>query len=439
MIQGKDKEKHVSISCILPIYNVSCYLKDTLQSLQSQTLRDIEIICVNDNSDDDSLDVLIDIQKRDERIIVINLETHRGAAACRNTGLKQARGEFVIFLDADDFFYNNMLDTAYILAKDHNADLVVFGFEKAIVCMDANDNEKISDVIITNSKNEIIEHKSIDNSFFRKVGMVPWNKLVKKKLINDCGILFQNIPSNNDIYYSFAVAVSAKKIVISDMVLLRYFFGRKNSLTQSRMEKKNYFVAAYSKTYQYLKNKNFSAPFLKVFTNYILDNLQLFFESKDYSDVAKNDSYYQLIQDKSVMKEIMLCYANGSLFKHNYNFADKILKGENVINCPLYYYYIDGIKALLQEAELNNETVALWGFGYYGRRFVDMLNETNLKIDYIIDMDPQKQSMRYGSYQICDYFSVMNDIDIVWVLNSKIYSEVKEIIKNKKIVDINKL
>ena len=106
------EEKEIKVSVIIPIYNACRYIRPALDSVISQTLQEIEIICVDDGSTDTSLDMLKIYQKQDSRIRIIT-KTNGGPALARNNGLARARGEYVAFLDADDFCEIDMLEKLY--------------------------------------------------------------------------------------------------------------------------------------------------------------------------------------------------------------------------------------------------------------------------------------------------------------------------------------
>lgn len=113
----------VKISVIIPVYNNEKYLKECLDSLCTQTLADIEVICINDGSTDSSSDILKEYSK-DDRIVVIDQE-NQGPSIARNNGLDIACGEYVAFLDADDIFIDdNSLEMMYNAARKHDADMV---------------------------------------------------------------------------------------------------------------------------------------------------------------------------------------------------------------------------------------------------------------------------------------------------------------------------
>ena len=116
-----------SVSVIIPVYNVEKWLRESLDSVCSQTLKNIEIICVNDGSPDHSLDILKEYAAHDERIVIIDKE-NEGVGAARNDGIRAAKGEYVIFLDPDDKYPGpETLELLYNAAKEHGV-LVAGGY-----------------------------------------------------------------------------------------------------------------------------------------------------------------------------------------------------------------------------------------------------------------------------------------------------------------------
>ena len=115
----------VDISVIVPVYNVARYLPQCLDSIVNQTFEDIEIICINDGSTDDSLEILESYSKKDSRIKIITQE-NRGLGAARNVGMKHASGRYVFFIDSDDFIKLNTLELLYDNAVSNNSDMVFY-------------------------------------------------------------------------------------------------------------------------------------------------------------------------------------------------------------------------------------------------------------------------------------------------------------------------
>ena len=109
------------------------YLKECLDSVCSQNFNDLEIICVNDGSTDSSLDILEDYAKKDNRIKVIT-QKNSGLGHARNTGLNHATGDYILFVDSDDFLTDNSLDELYYNAISNDSDIVIFNFNNCNYC-----------------------------------------------------------------------------------------------------------------------------------------------------------------------------------------------------------------------------------------------------------------------------------------------------------------
>lgn len=123
------KDMLPKITIIVPVYNVEKYLADCLNSLVNQTMPDIEIICVNDGSNDGSLDVLKRYASHDERIILIN-QPNSGVSVARNTALKHVKGEYYMFVDSDDWLDLDACRVTYDNAIQHDADCLMFSYTK---------------------------------------------------------------------------------------------------------------------------------------------------------------------------------------------------------------------------------------------------------------------------------------------------------------------
>ena len=116
------------VSVIIPVYNTELYIKQTVESIQKQTLYDIEIIIINDGSTDNSLSLLLELSKQDHRIKIFSQE-NQGLSISRNTGLEKASGEFVYFMDSDDLLEKDALEICYQKCIAEKLDFVFFDAE----------------------------------------------------------------------------------------------------------------------------------------------------------------------------------------------------------------------------------------------------------------------------------------------------------------------
>ena len=115
----------IKVSVIIPVYNTENYLRACLDSVVNQTLRDIEIICVNDGSTDNSLSILKEYAQKDSRIVLIN-QKNAGVSVARNNAIAVAKGEYLAFLDSDDWFEPDAVETAYFKISQDKTDVVIF-------------------------------------------------------------------------------------------------------------------------------------------------------------------------------------------------------------------------------------------------------------------------------------------------------------------------
>lgn len=218
--------KGTKISIIIPIYNVEKYLKRCLESVINQSLKEIEIICVNDGSTDNSLEILKIFQKKDKRIIIINKE-NGGASSARNTALKTAQGEYCLNIDSDDWIEQGCLENLYNRAKKDNLDIVISN-----IIFDFKDNSEKNYIVndLNIDEDEIITGKEYINIFFNGNGNgYTWNKLIKRELYIKNNLWYdEEIFLLEDVEILMMLAYYAKKIGKINKVYYHYIQGENN-------------------------------------------------------------------------------------------------------------------------------------------------------------------------------------------------------------------
>ena len=194
------------VSVIIPVYNVEKYLRECLDSVVNQTIKDIEIICVNDGSTDGSLDILNEYCSNDDRFVIINQE-NQGLSVARNNGLNSASGDYVAFIDSDDYLLSNdYFEKLYSACEKYNADIAVASIIRG--------NEKKSKYIYKIDKEEV----AIDYKDKLLLCDVPdsnyvWNKLYKRESLLATGIIFPPGTLYEDLYYTHKVLYYMDKVV----------------------------------------------------------------------------------------------------------------------------------------------------------------------------------------------------------------------------------
>lgn len=225
--------ENVKVSVIVPIYNAESYLRQCMKSILSQTLKEIEIICVDDGSTDQSGEILRDFAKADARIQVITQE-NAGAGAARNAGLKRAKGEYLSFLDADDFFEPDMLKAAYEKAKEKKAQIIVFGSDQY-----RGDLQSFQSVSWTIRKHALppyrpMNHRTFTDNVFKVFVGWAWDKLFEREFVLKYGLTFQEQRTSNDLLFVFTAIVMAENIEVEDKILIHQRRDNPNSLSNTR-------------------------------------------------------------------------------------------------------------------------------------------------------------------------------------------------------------
>ena len=221
MKDEEERDNKRDISVIIPVYNVENYIDQCLDSLQAQSFDNFEVICVDDGSLDHTVDRIREHMKTDPRIRLIEMPHCGLAGVMRNEGIRQAKGDYCLFLDGDDFFEPEMLEHSLRKVREDDADICMFD---ARMYYEATKTYKKSDVIL---KTEYIpeqipfEGKSFPYIFNIGTGC-PWTKLIKKSLIDENHIEFMALPRFNDVYFVFLTLALAKRVTILQEVLVNY-------------------------------------------------------------------------------------------------------------------------------------------------------------------------------------------------------------------------
>lgn len=219
VIVGNKISHNPTVSVIMPVYNVAPYLRQCMDSVVNQTLRDIEIICVDDNSTDDSLEILREYAAHDNRITILHQENLRAGAA-RNAGLAVARGEYLSFLDSDDFFESDMLESMVSKMTKTNADMVMCN------CFLYNDSEQRDECVPWTLRSDlapdVFSYTDLPNDIFSLSNCWVWNRMYRRSFIMENDIRFQNLGVANDTYFSCIATATAKRIAILDRRLIHY-------------------------------------------------------------------------------------------------------------------------------------------------------------------------------------------------------------------------
>lgn len=211
------------ISVIIPVYNTEKYLPRCLDSVLNQTLSDIEVICINDCSPDNCLSILKEYAQRDSRIKLIDFEENKGAAVARNRGIDEAQGEYIGFVDSDDFVDLDFYEKLYKIAIETGADCA----KGVLMCCDDKNGCFLNDFYDIN-------HKVRENHINFLYGFT--SAIYDINFIKKNNIVFPEKEVNfEDPYFSIKAGLFYKKVEIIDDAFYYYYLNNSNSTTKKKV------------------------------------------------------------------------------------------------------------------------------------------------------------------------------------------------------------
>lgn len=222
---------NIKVSVIIPIYNSEKYLKQCLDSVINQTLKEIEIIIINDGSTDNSLQIIQEYINKHSNIKLINKQ-NEGCYKARNIGLETANGEYIAFLDSDDYVEPKIYEKLYLKAKQTNADIVSADYY--ILNNNKLKTVKLSSLIklLEKANNTLIGAEEII------LDAIHWSRIFKKRMLFEKNIKFHSdIYMADDAFFHIVTMLNASKIVYIPDVLYTYRISIKGSITSSYNER----------------------------------------------------------------------------------------------------------------------------------------------------------------------------------------------------------
>ena len=215
---------HSKISVIIPVFNVEKYLEKCLISIVDQTYSNLEIIIINDGSTDASSEVCKKFAKQDSRVLLIN-QKNQGLSVARNTGIRQSRGDFLVFVDGDDWVDKTFIEELYIVINKKFPSIAVCGYQEV-----AEDHSVISSAIPKTQT--IVGQQALANLLTQQkdLDVITWNKIYSRELFIKNNITFPVKQIHEDNLTTYKLYSCAKTVAYIDKPLY-YYVQRPNSIT----------------------------------------------------------------------------------------------------------------------------------------------------------------------------------------------------------------
>ena len=307
-----EKEK-IKVSIIVPVYNVENYIKKCLDSLVNQTLKEIEVIVVNDGSPDNSQKIIDRYVKKYPDIIKSFIKENGGQGSARNFGLTKAKGEYIGYVDSDDFVELDMYEKMYNKAKEKDLDVVICGSYNV---------DEISLNKEIDLDNITFEDKKT-NAFFGR--MAVWNKIYKKELLEKNKLEFRSKVWYEDLDFTIKVISNAKKIDYVNEPFYDYLIRQGSTMNNSNVDRNLEILLAFDQVIKDKKLKKYKdiIEYLAIDHIYIsaivriliadasknkkIENINKLIEymNNNFSDFKNNEYLYLMSRNRKIIYHLI--------------------------------------------------------------------------------------------------------------------------------------
>ena len=291
------KQKNM-VSIIVPVYNVEKYIKKCIDSIINQTYQNLEIILVDDGSPDKCGEICEEYSKKDNRIKVIHKE-NGGVSDARNAGLEKATGEYIAFIDSDDYIDKNYISTLYNMCITNKAEIAQCSFKRVTDNQIANEKD-VENKIVNMSGIEAIKNIFKENYIEYTVA---WNKLYKKSLFDN--IKYPKGKLHEDEATTYKLFYEAKIVSVTNEKLY-YYYIRQNSITNTKFSLRRLdYIEELEEQLKFFNDRNEEDIYLEVYYRYARSLLLFYFKCKtiENSEQIQNELYSKFKESVKYLKK----------------------------------------------------------------------------------------------------------------------------------------
>jgi len=393
------------VSVIIPVYNVEEYLVECLESVINQTEKDLEIICVEDCSTDSSLKILQEYAKKDERIIILQNEVNSGLSVTRNNGLAIAKGEYILFVDSDDFIVPNLLEKTINLSN--GVDFVLFDYSSF------NENK----MAFENEESLLPDGFFTSNDYFLKavcqncLKLAPCDKLYRTDFLKENNIMFIPGIVYEDILFTFFCMLKAKNVYCINEKLYVYR-KRANSIMTSELSEKNikdHFFSLYEASSVFVES-DFSEETNVVIEKFIQRILRDYIRFYRKYFFQNTELFNKIAQDNTKQTKLQRVFSNALIGITDYTL---------ILNEKLGYLK-------------NKDNIVVYGAGDIAREVISCLDLNDISIAGIAVSDTKnnrKSLMGNPVRELSDYENIKDDCLVIIAVSSRFSVEIKELLE----------
>lgn len=382
----------VAVSIIIPIYQKEKYLRECIQCLQRQTFSDFEIICVDDASVDNSFHILQELSENEDRIRIIRNKKNKGAAYSRNKGIEIAKGEYLLFLDADDLFEKEMVEKTLQNCRAKKLDVLMFDYSYYGSKTSYIPDLALSQTIRNKLLSDCFTNVDIQKFSFQICSPAPWRKMYRREFVLDNDLRFQNLSNAEDVYFSKLSLLVANRIGYLDKKLVKYRITGTGHISNNIMETAINCIKAIQKIKKELEQRDLLEKNKESFYTYALKTIIFQYY---LTPVKRRLQIHETIIDasKELFESPDVQFLN-SYFEYwlkDFICTDKN-KMDNINNEYKYIFEIEKEKVyqLQQWIKEKGSKVALWGYGKNGKALLEQWKYCQIPLSCIIDSNPAK-------------------------------------------------
>ena len=416
------------VSIVIPVYNGEKHIKACLDSLLKQTYSNFEVICVDDGSNDSSCMLINQYVSNDNRFYLIK-QNNQYAGVARNNGLKYTYGKYVIFLDADDFFEETLLEDTIEVAEKEDSDVVVYGAYYYDNQTGQSSNASLINLSYIPNKTTFSSRENY-KYIFNFTNSCPWNKLYRKDFILKNNISFQPLQRANDLYFTNMTLVLAEKISICNKRLVYYRTNNSNSLQGGNNKTPFCFYEALLAIKERLINENLYKIVKTSYYNLVLGNCLY-----NLNSLKTATSFVRLYN--KLKAEIFQMLDTHNLNAKDVYISDQYNQYLNIVEMDAfdYLFYKQSINNKRNSTEEimiyipvnhHNVKIAIYAAGYLGQKIYRQVKQMN-HAKLVLWVDSNYEQYRKEGMNISNPKLVMEvefDYIIVAVKNPDIAEEI---------------
>ncbi len=443
--------KNPGISIIMPLYNAARFLEESLESIRKQSFQDFELICINDASTDNTIQILQTFQIKDSRIKILSNDERRGAAFSRNRGMREAKGTYLSFLDGDDIFEEEMLKTAYPIMENLHLDVVSYEY----VHVDSKDIGQKQFVTRSPEYRERYCHHPFSIKEYLPEEILrftssPCNKLYRRQFIEENCLEFQTLSCANDVYFvNMALMLSERMMILDDSRVMVYARDHSEPMRISSKRDPMCTFLAMEKIQKELIVRNQFAQLYEHFYYRVYWNLKSALEKTKSGE--EKEAFYCFLRQEGIER---LRSSGGAYYRDTDWYIRRNLERFEKEDFNSGWYqktdnllelFLNKKKELLIElfddCTRRNFRIGIWGAGDNGRELLKFCEQHGLRVDAVIDKSVQRQGKMLMKYEISAPEAVLNDIQLIIVSAYSIYDSVKAETggRNIEVVDLQRL